>query len=64
MDPIMSGTDVPTASTSTPITIALTFRMQAAPVASATCVREKAGERVVSGEAACDIKEGGAEQSR
>lgn len=36
MDPIMSGTDVPTASTNTPITIALTPRMQAAPVASAT----------------------------
>ena len=36
MEPIMSGTDVPTANTSTPITIALTPRMQAAPVASAT----------------------------
>lgn len=36
MEPIMSGTDVPTASTSTPITIALTPRMQAAPVANST----------------------------
>lgn len=36
MEPIMSGTDVPTASTSTPITMALTPTMQATPVASAT----------------------------
>lgn len=36
IEPIMSGTDVPTARTSTPITIALTPRMQAAPVANST----------------------------
>lgn len=36
MEPIMSGTDVPTASTRTPITMALTPKIHAAPVASAT----------------------------
>lgn len=36
MEPIMSGTDVPTASTRVPITIGVTPKMHAAPVASST----------------------------
>lgn len=36
IEPIMSGTDVPTASTRVPITIGVTPKMHAAPVASST----------------------------